>query len=431
MRRLLYIFLSLIPLFAYTQNGTKESIASLKNLSIQPIIGLQLWSSYSFGTKIYQKENGRYEAVDNRLNVMLRRGRLGVKGQIDKNISFNVTAALDLVGRDVLAATEGGSNNGASPKFRLWNAYIQWKVKSGSEVLHIVAGYFPPQIGRESISSALRSTSLEKSWSQNYLRRHLTGIGPGRAVGLNLGGLLLNKAGQSGLGYNFGIFNPVFESYGGNSIGNKYAPLLVGRIVAYIGEPESKHYSIGHKTNYLGKRKGLSIGIAGARQGETALFLKNYALGGDFLFNWNKWNFDGEWTYLIRRGERLFDDDLLRQFSASTNTGYLRLSYNISLKNQLILEPMMMWMQFNGGMTANEQQNAEAVGSSAGKDQSIDIGLNLYVNPHTKLSLHYTLRQGQAGASGAGASINNYFFQSGVGAIQKGDWLGLGLVMSL
>jgi hypothetical protein len=42
--------------------------------------------------------------------------------------------------------------------------------------------------------------------------------------------------------------------------------------------------------------------------------------------------------------------------------------------------------------------------------------------------MHYTFRKGDAGEAGSGAAVNNYFFQSGVGPILRGDWLGLGLV---
>lgn len=398
-------------------------LKKLDGFKIKPSIGLQLWSSYTTGAEQYNETNQLYESVDNRLNFQIRRTRLGVKGQVYKDLKFNITTSLDLVGRDVLAGTEGGTNNGSFPKLGLWNAWIQWRVKPESEAFNLTFGYFPPQIGRESITGALRSTSMEKSWSQNYLRRHLTGIGPGRAVGMNIGGLFLQNDKKLAFSYDIGIFNPVFQGYNGNSVGNEYAPLLVGRIALHIGDPEFEQYTFSHKVNYFGKRKGLTLALAGTTQGRTDLFTKNQALGFDLLFNWGALNIDGEWTYLKRN-----KDTSIRNFSVSSNTGYLRLGYNLLLKNSFILEPVIMLVQFNGPLDAINQEAAIAAKSLSGAEQIIDIGFNLHINPDLKFSLHYTTRTADSGAAGAGATINNYFFQNGAGAIHRGNWLGLGVV---
>lgn len=431
MNRILLIWGLLLPgiLFAQTKPSAPAASApkKLSKTRIQPVLGFQLWGTYTMGQKIYQQEEQAYQRVDDRFNLQLRRSRLGVKGQFTPRLKYNFTAALDLLGRDVLAATEAGANNGASPAFRLWNAYLQWQIKPQSQALNLVAGYFTPQMGRESMTSALRSTSMEKAWSQNYLRTHLTGIGPGRAMGLNLGGLLPAKNGTFTLGYDLGIFNPIYQSYGGNSTGSQYAPLLVGRLAAYLGQPESSTYTTGHKVNYLGKRKGLTFALAGASQGATDLFEANYAYGADFLLNLGPWNLDGDWSLMLRKGRRPSLQGS-RSFTYQAQTGYLRLSYNISLHKQYVLEPLLMFVHFQGGMSESEQLDAQAVGEKAGKDQTLDAGLNLYLNPNLKLSLHYTLRQGAAGAAGPGNTLNHYFNQPKVGPIQRGDWLGLGMV---
>ncbi len=424
------IIFAVLPLFVGAQEESNGWLKKLKDYKIEPSLGIQLWGSYTKGEELYNEELGKYDPIDNRLNFQIRRTRIGLKGQPYENLKFNLTAALDFVGRDVLAGTEGGTNNGGSPSFRLWNAYVQWRMKSNSEALNLVAGYLPVQIGRESITSALRSTSMEKAWSQNYLRRHLTGIGPGRAAGVNLGGLLLPEKGHIGLGYDIGVFNPVFEGFSGNSTGRHYAPLFAGRLALYLGDPEFTKYGIGHKVNYFGKRQGLTVAIAGATQGETDLFLQNQALGMDVLFNWGKLNVDGDWTMLYRSGRRLTEDQV-HEFTASANTGYIRASYNVNLPNQYVLEPVVMLVQFNGALDAIEQSDAAAVGALYGKDQSVDVGFNLYPNPDLKLSLHYTFRKGNAGDVGDGAKINNYFYQSGAGAIHRGEWLGLGLIAIL
>jgi len=399
----------------------------MPDFEIQPVIGLQLWSSYTIGQEIYDERTGQYNAVDNRLNFQLRRSRLGFKGQVYKNLKFNLTTAFDLVGRDVLSGSEAGSNNGGSPKLRLWNAYLQWKIIPGSEKLNLATGYFPVQIGRESITSALRSPSMEKSWSQNYLRRHLVGIGPGRAFGANFGGLFLNDSGNIHWGYDLGIFNPAFRDYNNNSVGDDYSPLLSGRLAVYIGDPESGKYSIGHKINYFGKRHGLTIAVAGAHQGESSLFKSNQAAGADVLLNLGQLNVDGEWHYLLREGTAPGNGEA-DTYQALAGTGYLRASYNLLLQHDYVLEPAAMIARFEGATNAEEQEKAERLQAFAGKETIIDLGLNFYFNPDLKLSLHYTHREGDAGDKGDGATVNNYFSQSEVGAIHRGDWLGLGAV---
>lgn len=407
-----------------TENTWSEKLKAFK---IKPIVGVQLWSTYTFGTKVFDETTGEYRAVDNRFNTQIRRTRLGIKGQPYKNLKFNFTTSLDVVGRDVLAATQGGGNNGGSPFFRIWNAFLQWKISNKNDDLNLTVGYIPPQIGRESITSAFRVSSMEKSWSQNYLRRQLVGTGPGRALGLNLGGLFSDDERNWGWGYDVGVFNPVFEDFGGNSIGEKYSPLLVGRAALYLGDGESKSYSISHKDNFMSQRKGFTIALAGSHQMETVLFKNQIALGVDWLLNWDKLNFDGEWTFLNKEGERIINDQNTG-FNVKSNTGFARISYNLTMPKGRILEPTFMMMQFNGALNATAQADAIAVKAFAGKDYSFDFGVNYYWNPDLKLSLHYILRNADAGDAGDGATFNNYYYQNEVGAIQRGDWLGLGLV---
>ncbi len=421
---LFFLFLH-TTLFAQSENGFFKK---LKDYKIQPIIGLQMWSTYTFNQEVYNEVSKKYEAVDNRLNTQLRRSRLGVKGQPYKNLKFNVTASLDVVGSDVLSGTQGGGNNGSSPSFRIWNAYVQWKVLNDNEFLNLTVGYLSPRIGRESITSAMRYTSMEKSFSQNYLRRHLVGTGPGRAPGLNIGGLFYKEERKVNLSYDVGIFNPVFASLGGNSTGSKYAPMLNGRVVLHIGDPEFTKYSTSHKVNYFNKRKGLSLALAAAQQGATDLFESNEGLGFDFLLNWGAVNLDGEWTWLKREASRILVTGGEEIFSSSSNTGYARLSYNIEVGSGRYLEPVFMMMQFNGALNKDDQKNAADAKLSAGEDYLFDVGLNYYLNKNFKLSLHYTFQQADAGEAGDGATVNNYFYQKEVGAIHRGDWLGLGLV---
>ena len=87
-----------------------------------------------------------------------------------------------------------------------------------------------------------------------------------------------------------------------------------------------------------------------------------------------------------------------------------------------------MFMHFEGGTAALEQDDALSVGAFSGRDYTFDAGLNWYLNKkRLKLMLHYTWRSGDAGDAGEGSTVNLYYFQSGIGAVQRGNWLGLGL----
>jgi hypothetical protein len=308
----------------------------------------------------------------------------------------------------------------------LWNATVDWQVIKNRDDLHITAGYFLPQIGRESITAALRSTSFEKSWSQNYLRRHLMGTGPGRIGGVNFGGLLPVED-NFWFGYDVGVFNPAFREFNGNSAGRKYSPLLIGRLVGYFGDPETEEYGLGHRVNYFGKRNGFSLALSGARQGASELFSENTALGADFLLNWQNLNLDGEWTFLWRKTERQNRESS----TVSAGTGYIRLGINFTTKKGYVVEPVVMQMLFNGETEANAQILAAGLGSASGQERITNFGVNLYLNPDLKLSLFYTIRNGDSGELNDALGVNNYFFQNNVGAIRRGDYLGLGLVAFL
>ncbi|MCB9289695.1 MAG: hypothetical protein H6560_20495 [Lewinellaceae bacterium] len=412
----------------FGQSDFQNWLKKKEGFRIEPFMMLQLWSSYSVGQEVYNPEQNQYESVDDRLNVQLRRARLGFKAEPYEGLQFTIAGAYDLIGRDVLAGLVGGTNNGSIPNFGIWDAFFQWKIKKNSEAFNLVGGYFRPQLSRESITSGWSVNSMEKSMSQNYIRRHLVGAGPGRALGINLGGLLLEEGRSVGLNYNIGIFNPVTLANNGNSSGSAFAPLVVGRAVVYLGDPEMDKYKIGYDINYYGKRKGLSVGFGGSWQGKTDVFESSYAAEADVLFNWGPVNIDGDWNFMWREGSRLSPDDQVRSFTYASNTGHLRLGYNIIAGKKAFLEPSFMLMQFNGAKGLTGQADAKAVGAFSGSERTYDAGINWYLNKkHLKLMLHYTWREGDAGEAGPGFTGNQYFSQSEVGAIHRGNWLGLGL----
>ncbi len=379
---------------------------------------MQLWSIYSTGMEVYNANSGKYEAVDDRFNVSFRRARLAFAGEPYQNLKYNVVLFYDQAGRDALSSGVGAVNK-ADPAVGIWDAFVQWKI-SKNESLNLVGGWFRPQMQRESITSGWSSTSFEKSMSQNYLRTHLVGTGPGRAAGLNLGGILTKN--KISLNYNLGIFNPITASLSGTSVGKKYAPLLVGRTSLSLGDPEFQKYGISYDINFFNKRKGVSLDLNVARQGETELFQSSTAYGPGLLLNWGPLNFDGEWMFMEREGL-----DSLGSFTANEATSHLRLGVNLPT-GKFVLEPVFMVMKFKGEMAAKGQADAAQLKMSSGEETTFDAGVNWYLDgKNLKLALHYTWRNGDAGAAGDGSQVNAFFSQPGVGAIQRGNWLGLGL----
>ncbi len=395
----------------------------LEGYNIQPILAAQLWASYTTDAQLWDADKGSYEDVDDRLNFQVRRIRMGFKAQPYENFNVKVVGAYDLVGRDILAGPTGGQNNGAFPAFGLWEAYFQWRLQKGSEAFNIVGGYFTPQFGRESFTSAFLVPSFGKAWSQNYMRRHLVGRGPGRTMGINLGGLWMNEKENLSFKYNLGVHNPAFSDANGHSIGAAASPLAIARLAVSFGNPEQKKYGLGGKINYFGKRRGLTIGANVAQQGETDFFKSNAAVGVDLLFNWDNLNIDLERSFLSREGA---------DFIYRSETLHARASYNLIVDKKFILEPSVMAMFFTGATDATEQAQAISVGSSSGTDASYEVVLNLYITEaKMKVSLGYTMRDGEVGEVGAGKNVNQLYFGAQGEAIRRGNWLGLGLMVAL
>ncbi len=415
-------------------NGQNYFTKIKEDFKLKPFMMVQLWSTYTTGQQVFNAEKGVYEPVDDRLNIQLRRARLGFRAQPYDQLKFTVVGFYDLIGRDAFAGTIGGynpqnSSAGSSPDFGIWDAFFTWKILKNSEALNLVGGYFRPQLSRESITSGWSVNSFEKSMSQTYIRKHLVGTAPGRAAGLNLGGTLLSE-GLFGLNYNVGLFNPVRRTSSQfASAGRRYAPLLVGRAVVYLGDPEQTTYQIGYDINYYNQRKGLSIGFGGSIQGQTDVFDRSQALSGDFLLNYGPFSLDGDFNFMQRQGSRLLPGTKeVREFTYSTNTGHLRAGYNLILADKYFLEPAFMVMQFHGGQTLEAQADAEAVNAYSGSESTYDLGINWYLNQkHLKLMLHHTWQAGDPGEGCEGFAGNAFFSQAGVGPIQRGNWWGLGL----
>lgn len=426
-------FLAVVALFSTAQVSHAQGVFEgfLKNkegFKLEPFASIQLWSVYSLNHQVYNTTSKQYQAVEDRLNFMVRRARLGFRVQPFEDLRFNLILAYDAAGRDINSATTGATNNGAIPPVGIFDAFMDWRIIPKSEKLFLVAGFFRPQISRESITPAWQVSSMEKSATQNYLRQHTTGVGPGRVFGVNFGGLLKNASENLVLNYNLGIFNPPYLSNNGNSVGNKYSPLLASRAVLSLGDPEMKQYAIMYNMNYFNKRKGISLALSASQQGETDFYKSSSTIGADALLNWNGINFDAEYHRMSREGQRLESNNNLRAFTYHSNVSHLRGSYNIIVGKKYFLEPVFMYVHFQGAKNVIGQADATAVRSSSGAETAYDAGLNWHLQERRlKVMLHYTWRAGDPGAAGDGATVNEFFNQTNVGAIRRGNWLGLGM----
>jgi len=414
---LLIIGLSL-PVMAQSQEEEPKP-----KLVIKPTLVFQLWGSYTEGQQLYNTTTQAYDAVDNRLNFQLHRSRMGIKGSYGDRWVYDMTGSLDFVGQDALAGTVGAFNNGASPRFRIWNALVQYKITKASEGLYMTFGHQGTQLSRESITSPFAVGSFEKSWSQNYIRRHAIGNGPGRTMGIILGGMSKTQNTQFAVDYNFGLHNPVQNALGGTSSGINYSPLLTYRLGVHLGDPEYAKYSRGHKFNYKGQRNGVTLAISGSYQGETDTWETNTSFGIDILANYGPLNLSGEWMQLNRSLDAL---------ESSARTGFLKLGYYMRLANGKELEPIINYVFLDGAMDEREQVDARTLGTFFGKDNYLELTLNYYATPKIRWSLSYTLREGDAGDIDP-TLVNNNFYQQGggVGPIQKGNFLGVGLLFSI
>lgn len=411
--------LTFLCCFFYTGIPLSQAQSKFK---VDPVLNLQFWSTYTSNQKVFDDTEQVYVDVDNRLNFHLHRSRWGLKGQVSDRLKYSFVTSLDFVGKDVLSGVVGGFNNGASPSIRLWNAQLDYKLSTHTDLFNVRIGYFAPEVSRESITSPFRVNSFEKSWTQNYIRRHYSGTGPGRLTGINLGGFYTLSESALAISYDFGIFNPYYTELSGNSSGIVASNLFTYRTVLHIGNPEFDKHGAARKNNYFGKRKGISLAISQGVQGEAVNWDSNSLLCFDFLANYNGFGLTGEWAQLQRsKGE----------LQTQSATWILRGFYNIPIGNDRHLELVLSRMEFSGPLTEEKQDIAKILKDFYGKDAFTELNINAYTSPNVKLVIAYTWRSGDSGHYNSPASGNNFFVESGAPPIQRGDYLGFGINLSL
>lgn len=372
----------------------------------------QIWAVYTLGAR----DDAGVE-VDDRLDLYLRRARIGTKGMLYEVLSYQVGFAYDNIGKDQFTASSGTTQGSSNQAFHLWDAYFTWHLQPSW--VKITIGYFRPQVGRESITTAFNVDSFTKALNNFYLREHIVGRSSGRETGINLGGLY--HSGCWGLHYNLGIFDTNHPAIAGEDLGGtQWAPLIAGRMALSLGDPEMSDYSLAYRTNYYGKRTGFTVTFNGTIQGETNQtmdggggysggFRKNQLLGFDLLLNWKALCVMGEMDWLTRE----FSDDYaiaanLPGDNYTDQVYYLRGGWTFELPGGDYLEPVIMYTEFIG-----DDQSAVY---PQGRHSLWEFGLNLFLKENRlKINLHYALQNGEKTS------------KFSMGEAEKGDFVGLGV----
>jgi len=349
-----------------------------KKLTIFQMV--QVWNVYTLET--YNKPD-----YDARNDIYIRRGRIGVKGKLRKDISFRVWFAYDNLGKDPYSASTGGKNYETKVKvdgttyssqenreFYIWDAMWTWHLDP--EWANITIGYFRPQVGKESITTAFKVISFQKSIPNFQPRRHIVNRGPGRETGINWGGLALNKR----LNFNFGIFDT--DKY----TGENWSPMFAARVAWSFGDPEHKKYKMGYTQTYYGKRKGVTVGFNYTYQGETDYFKKNTMLGFDILANYGPVDFNAEYDILERTDFNTNGDDY-KNYTWSAKIGY-----NFKLDNGQIIRPAFMISAHDADDIFKTNPSGSGIDSSLKRDEELyEVSLNWLINKDKlKLNISYT-----------------------------------------
>jgi hypothetical protein len=375
---------------------------------------IQFWNVTTFDA-----HNLDGDKVADRSDFYIRRGRFGIKGKFNEDVSYCFTFAYDNVGKDAMTSSTGTPQDSSNKEYYLWDGFCT--VTLQPSWANLTVGYFRPQVGRESITSAFNVDSFTKGLPNSYLRPHLVGRSNGRETGINVGGL--NHSGRWGLNYNFGLFDTNHDKIAGYG-GYDWAPLLAGRVAVTIGDSEMKTYGLNYKVNYFDQRRGVTMALNGTWQGQTNQnisedlggylggFKNNALAGADILANYGPLSLTAELDVLHRE----FLRDAFGLFSGAPGPEYtdhvwlLRAGYDMPLAGNRFLEPVVMWTRFEG-----DRLSAFYPG---GEDEVLSLGLNWYLDGNDwKVVLHYVWQDGHP--------VSQYSSRSD----SKGDFLGLGMQM--
>jgi hypothetical protein len=381
---------------------------------------VQLWNVATFGAT-----DADGHAVDDRNDTFIRRGRFGIKGRLRPDIKFQFTWAYDNIGKNSLTGSPGTPQSPEDREFYLWDGFATVALRP--ELASLTVGYFRPQVGRESITTAFNVNSFVKGLGNSYPRAHLVGRGSGRETGANIGGLA--AIGGVTWNYNVGVFDPNHAKIiGADNGGTRWAPLWTWRLAANIGDPEMKEYDLAYQVNSFGKRKGITLAVDGAYQGATneawtwrtrpdsarvyaGGFEGNRVIGCDVMANYGPLNLNGEYHALHRTFSAEFVASVLdvRADAYTDEVWHVRAGYNFTLPGDRFLEPAVMYTRFDG--------DPDSAVNARGMECVLDVGLNYYLDKNrAKVLLHYAAQDGRPKSGYAPT-----------GKQTRGDFLGMGL----
>ncbi|WP_457623522.1 porin [Persephonella sp.] len=340
---------------------------------------VQIWDVYTV------KNEPAGSNINSRNDIYIRRGRIGAKGKIYDNLYFYTVFAFDNIGKNEFSASTGSPNTTAGSgtdgtdnrDFYLWDLFFTWKVTG--DLVNITFGYFRPQIGRESITSAFNVISFQKGLSNFNFRKHLIGRSSGRETGINIGGL--KNWDLFGINYNLGFFDTNSVKISGNTNtskvesvgdGKKWSGLITFRTSVSFGDPEMDKYTLSYKQTYFGSRNGITVGLNYSYQGKTDLFDRNEVKSIDLLLNYQNLDF-------------VFEYDLMIRETGSVRTEDKILLAKLGLIKKLTTSEAIQ-LTFMFSEEEPDNKNLTALVSQ----KLYDIGLNYFFNSFRwKLNLHY------------------------------------------
>ncbi|MGQ1946838.1 hypothetical protein ACT3CD_07020 [Geofilum sp. OHC36d9] len=329
-----------------------------------PVVAIETWAIQSFNKGTEDND------IAGRLDVMMRRFRFGGKGMPVKWLGYNFELCLDWLGKTIYSPVRG-SYSGVD----VWKAFVSLNPLKTGDWLHLHVGYIQAVVSREYNTSSWTVGSFDKTQSSWHLRYFNTGKGNGIESGLLLGGL--KNFEKMGFSYRVGLFSPQkYQSAG------YVSPLVTGRAMLTIGEPEQTNYSFMLSGNHWGHRTGVSVGVGASYTGKTEaadlVWQSSVSYGGDLLINCRSWQLDAQYYRMTR------------EYLASEYAGsglIVRLSYCLKVANT-ILEPCLCYDKYVGEGEASLYQYI-------GDNITRDVGVNWYLkNDKLKVSLHYLEQSG-------------------------------------
>ena len=352
---------------------------------------------------------------DKRLDLYIRRARLGFKGQAYPRLDYQTQFAYDNLGKDPYTGTTGTPQKLEMTEFKVLDAYFTYHIDSA--FANITFGLFKPQVSRAFINSFSKVTSLEHTLSCYYLRAHCSARPSAREIGVNLGGSCADSNRLWGVSYNTGVFDAVQEKNPDLAGSLQWSPLIAGRIAFSLSDTDSYRYALASDINYFGRRHGITIGVYGTHQGQVdevyepkdtvyvssgkliqktmgykGGFKRNNAYGADLLCNFAGFELDGEYTFMRREfsGEfRAANPAAVKSGVTMDKVWHVRGSYSFPLPSDMFLEPSVMYTRFDG--------DAASMTYPSGIDSQLDVGVKWYINKNGfKVSLHYLDQDGRA-----------------------------------